>query len=801
MGIVPQGEISVPVEQLTDRATESDLESRIHAVLERVFPWLEPGSIHHQTKFSFRFGRTSLNIDGVAVSRAEARTDILLLHEERPLAVLELKRSGASLTQGDIEQGLSYARMLHPSPPLVVVTNGEETKIFASYTGEPWTPTEPSEQAVAHLFAMAGQVAAADMKRAMEVLLGPTSEIWVEAVRAASREAIAEMTGTLEDTLQPFAEGFLIPRSATEELIAALGTRRLVIVEGTPLSGKSNVLRELVANTAASPTLAVLYLDAGGGGVKVLQQLANLLSDALGWQVSRDEVRQWLRNLSQSRGPDLVIAVDGLGSHRDAIYEEIDELTSGYGVKLKVVIAIDDTIAKRLVVSTNGRRASSIGRKSVRLSVGPLSGDEFDAAMGVLETQKVAVMFGGKEAEEYRAPWVLRAVTAHAVSRDEPIPEGVLRAVPSMLGTELIDHAREVFAEREDLRRRFHKIACAVLEDTARSDRNIDEILQSVVRFRVRSDTLARHLESPDREALLEEGLIREYLDDAAESFFVVRLPELLAAEITCELANRAIAQIQEGENPAKSLAETARLLPGGDIIGAQTILDAAWKMKAIPANVILWFLRHPPTQKPVVAGAEGKMYFPGPGPVDVVFKADGVVQIVHGGEKFEVDTGDEGAGSMTDPTNWLILSLIAAHPFGVQSKDGQPHGRIDPQLLLEVGSCPFVLRRIGSDGFSSQFTHTIPGHGEIVCHREGIIEPIAMAIYKFLSAAGARASEWIEDALERKSLPLLYRIFLVLQALAQSTNSELAEWSASVKRDRVEPALSAFPSIECEGD
>ena len=41
---------------------------------------------------------------------------------------LELKRPGSLLTTDDDEQGLSYARMLHPRPPLVVVTNGQATR-------------------------------------------------------------------------------------------------------------------------------------------------------------------------------------------------------------------------------------------------------------------------------------------------------------------------------------------------------------------------------------------------------------------------------------------------------------------------------------------------------------------------------------------------------------------------------------------------------------------------------------------------------------------------------------------------
>lgn len=317
----------MPTKKVTDRPTESDLEARIRKTISQAFPWLEPESISHQTKFSFTFGRTQLDVDGGKVSRHEARTDILLSHKGQPFVVLELKRPGHALTQDDTEQGLSYARMIHPRPPLVVVTNGVETQSFETHSGQPWAPEGASEKAVQKLIANAAKVAAKDMRRATEVLLGPGSEVWATAIRAASRSAIREMSGTLEESLKPFADGFLIPRSATDEAIELLQSSGLLIIEGAPLAGKSNVLRDMTLRTEISEGLAMLYIEADPGGTGILQRLANILADTLGWQVTSEEVRQWLRGLSLSQGPSLVLLLDGLGTDRDEIYRDIDELS------------------------------------------------------------------------------------------------------------------------------------------------------------------------------------------------------------------------------------------------------------------------------------------------------------------------------------------------------------------------------------------------------------------------------------------------------------------------------------------
>jgi hypothetical protein len=72
---------------------------------------------------------------------AEGRTDILAYAHGRPLAVFELKRAGLPLTSDDEAQGLSYAKVLTPPIQLVVVTNGNETRMLAAYSGEAWEPT------------------------------------------------------------------------------------------------------------------------------------------------------------------------------------------------------------------------------------------------------------------------------------------------------------------------------------------------------------------------------------------------------------------------------------------------------------------------------------------------------------------------------------------------------------------------------------------------------------------------------------------------------------------------------------
>ena len=218
--------------KLTTSPTEADLEAEIHHAIAQAFPWLAVGSVRHQTKFSFTFGRKKIDVDGTEVSRAEARSDIVLYNGDLPLAVLELKRTGIPLTPDDEAQGLSYARVLNPSPPLVVVTNGTDLHLVETHSGKRWQPTQPSEQAFQALVTSAARVAAVDMKQAIETLMGTNAAVWMQAVRHASTEIMDELSASWDEPARPFARGFLIPRKATAQVLrCATKGAKLILVE------------------------------------------------------------------------------------------------------------------------------------------------------------------------------------------------------------------------------------------------------------------------------------------------------------------------------------------------------------------------------------------------------------------------------------------------------------------------------------------------------------------------------------------------------------------------------------------
>lgn len=434
----------------TDSKTEADLEARANAALREAMPWLGMAEIRHQLTFSFKLGHKSVKIDGANSSRRQGRLDILIESEGKRLAILELKRPDKPLTTEDVEQGLSYARVLHPRPPIVIVSNGAETRTYATHTGEPLKDGVPSEKAFSDLMTAAMRVADSDLSDAIATLMGPSTDVWMSAVRAATDQTIDELTGGWDDNRSVFTSDFHISRKASSRVLEALrGTRRVVAVEGAPLVGKSHVLREIANRTAESDDIAILLVEASGtAATGIADEVARLLGATVGWRIGAVEARHWLENLGAGEGALLVVAVDGLGLEHEAIRRELEALTAkSVGSRLKFVIEADTSVVDRLWLGETRRKETVFSRRGDRIVVNLLDDDEFKDAVKVLGRVGATFMDGADKADEYRQPWLLRSMAA-SVAGSPQREQGLVAVLPPLLSLDIFLHARAVRSGR-----------------------------------------------------------------------------------------------------------------------------------------------------------------------------------------------------------------------------------------------------------------------------------------------------------------------------------------------------------------
>jgi hypothetical protein len=646
----------------------------------------------------------------------------------------------------------------------------------------------------------AGELATSRLKEAVDVLLGSGSSVWVPAVRAATAIAVEERFGAWDELLRPFVPGFLIPRAATQKVLAALGgSRRLVLVEGAPLIGKSSVLRELASRTATGEEFAVLIVEAGEGG-GILRAVAAVLSDALSWPIAAEEARHWLRQLSHRAGagrtPTLVLAVDGVGPEHSEIRKEVDELTAGsYGAGVRIVLAVDDTVADRLVM--DGRSESRIGRRAFRVPVVGLDDAEFSAAQEILWEHRFGITHGGRHSDELRIPWVLRSLAARLVCEPEHEDETLSGMLPPLIGVDLIGIARERLERYPQLRLRLWEVARAVLAESEDATRPVSLVLASLTTFFVRRDALRGVVADRDIEELAATGVLKLTFGPLEEALYVVRVPELLAAVMATLLAGRL--RDRTGEEPSELvnwLIKRAGTLLLGDVIAAQALLDLAVLQGSLPLGLLTELLRRPPRIETFRAGVQ---YAVPVGEFDAaeltVDRRGNLLDSGTRGQRLRIAAEDLGSDAPVyrNLQPWMILSHLAGIPFLAQ-RDGdvsseEVSGRLDPLLLMEVAACPIPLRGPGREpGARMTRTHAVPNNVSIVYREEGIIEPITLSMLRFLGSTGPDAEGWIAEACATGSLPLLARLLISLTEL--KNDSRRSAWAAEVLRSRVLPAL-----------
>ncbi|MES2411465.1 MAG: hypothetical protein V4535_08490 [Bacteroidota bacterium] len=93
--------------------------------------------LEFETSFSIQLGRGVYNIKNQLREFIGGRLDILCKADSVNIFLIELKAENVDINvESDSRQGLSYARLLNPMPPYVIVTNSKETYIYETITGE-----------------------------------------------------------------------------------------------------------------------------------------------------------------------------------------------------------------------------------------------------------------------------------------------------------------------------------------------------------------------------------------------------------------------------------------------------------------------------------------------------------------------------------------------------------------------------------------------------------------------------------------------------------------------------------------
>jgi hypothetical protein len=295
---------------------------------------------------------------------------------------------------------------------------------------------------------------------------------------------------------------------------------------------------------------------------------------------------------------------------------------------------------------------------------------------------------------------------------------------------------------------------------------------------------------------LLNSGLIREARSQSGENIYVIRLPELMASELAGLIAE-ALPELSR-KDPAEAidwLTTAAGDFPLGDVIAAQALVDAAIRNHGLSIQLIAELRMRPPEQKAIEPGTRMAGLTPGIGVFSTTMQENGVTLLEYEGHEELLEPAERQGGKRVAYTNlhpYLILSHLAGQAFELAGADTTPAPRLDPDLLLGVGSSPVVLRRPGGDpNVSSVPVHNISDDLSIICHKAGIVEAITLSLLRFFGREETPMRDQLIDlALEEAEPALLARLDIALRQTAQSADAPRAAWAATVRNDRLKSLL-----------
>ncbi|WP_395825133.1 type I restriction enzyme HsdR N-terminal domain-containing protein [Archangium minus] len=275
-----------------------------------------PDRCQFERSFSLRIGHHTL-VSGAKSGReiVNARFDILVTTERgEPLFIVELKRQELELSEDDRDQGISYARLVHPIAPFVVLTNGRECRLFDTVTKEQLIAEQLPPRATARAKAR-GWVTGDSLllrQEAMELFLGYSGEnlrLFADAQRGAR---IAGLRGGPNELERKYLPQAYVQRTGVEQAIKQFlaGDRSVFVLAGASGVGKTNEMCALAERLGAR--MPAFFFNAA--------QLPGTIDEAIAsdfnWNFSEalalPQIVRRLHQLATRTGEQILIFVDAV---------------------------------------------------------------------------------------------------------------------------------------------------------------------------------------------------------------------------------------------------------------------------------------------------------------------------------------------------------------------------------------------------------------------------------------------------------------------------------------------------------
>lgn len=753
---------------------EATLEARIDSVLTSVFPTFKTVNVQHQKSFSIKFGHHNVVVDSKDPCSYPARAifDILLTIEDKSIILLELKKEGLPLTDEDLLQGLSYARLIHPMPPLTLISNGKDNQFYNTYTKEKIDNTNVDLTFIQKITDNSFQLALNDFRDAVNLLLNKEPDVFSKVINQITEVKFQRLFGAVEDFTKPICLDFQIERQCLTQIKTLFaGGAALVGIIGSAFTGKTNLLYQFF-NATKSEKNFLLYLDCNDHNYSIFQQLANHFTENAKISITKDKIREWLINslINLSDGKFYLLLDNFNNDVPEAIKNEIIELIDTFkGVNHHTLFSIDEFNYKRIAFVENRQYKTIIGEQSKIIQLDELNDEEYQTANSLLfDNYKVVIEHGGHYTPEYREPRILRHLVPLYQGGNQEGQFTKIDAVPNLTLLKEIASNGTYTKQIHDL---YRKITLCFFAESKLRKNDADLSIIASGSGAITTNTFKKRFPEDFSDLIKSSTVVFRKIRNGMTIIYP-KFQELVAVH-SISIVTKIIIKEKEKSTTelCKLLIDTVTPVPYCDIAANGVLIEIAKANEVdLFSNLVQELLKRPPHLEKIGKGTKSLMYLEGVGHIQMNFE----------------DDMDEG-GFVSDFLPYAILSQLAAYPLGLVDNGEYYLYAFHLHLLYEVGSSKEFLRRADVRSLKNMKpleSFDWEGVGFIVSGHEGIIEPFVQSIQKCFLQIPDEIKHLYERAFNENNFNLLYRIYLALRTMMNYTDSELAQKSKDyVKR------------------
>ncbi len=304
-----------------------------------------------EKSFPIRLGKSRHLITG--------RSDILCKRNGTNLFIIELKNDSISIDQEDIDQGISYARLLPDNiAPFTIITNGKTTKIFDSISRRELTGTKISEQSN---YWQNGCTLSTDIDlgiryEALKKFVSFSPENLKIFCENQVRDRMGPIIGNTYEPFAKFVKELHIQRQGLQNAFNSftISEASVFAIVGSAGVGKTNAMCSLALQQLENAF--VFFYNAAIINKSPLQHIAQDLNIVFSSKSESDSILKKLNELGSFLNKTIFIFIDAIDENRDShLAIELSEIALSIRTlrRIKICISCKANIWRNILMKNN----------------------------------------------------------------------------------------------------------------------------------------------------------------------------------------------------------------------------------------------------------------------------------------------------------------------------------------------------------------------------------------------------------------------------------------------------------------